>query len=321
MMKIEASGASFSSCIDRFVTSGYRKGLNAYEQLEQLSKIEGLSGIPVMYPLEFKGADYIKETYAKIGKEVGTIAPDTYINPLWKNGSLTSRDPDIRNKMEQDIKASMDLCAYLNGADVLLWMAHDGYDYPFEDDYVSRWNLLLDGIAKCCDHRPDVTLTIEYKTKEPRTRQYISDIGKSLLICKELGKKNLGVVVDVGHSLFAGENPAEAIALAANYGKLSHIHLNDNYRSWDDDLLPGGIHFWEMLEVFYMLDRVKYNGWLTIDIWPSRVNGFEALEESIERIRMFERLTNNLPKEKIMQLQKQNETMKISKLLREYCIK
>lgn len=320
-MKIEASGASFGACSDRFVTEGYRIGMTPEEQLNELARIDGLSGIPVMVPLEFDSLQTIQQKMKSIGKEIGTIAPDTYMNPRLKDGSLTSRDSAYRKECIQLFCESMDICAELGGSDVLLWLAHDGYDYPFEDDYWVRWNWLMEGLDQIASYRSDVRVTIEYKTKEPRTRQYISDVGKSLFICEKIGRKNLGVVVDIGHSLFAGENPAEAIALTAQYNRLFHIHLNDNYRSWDDDLLVGGIHFWETLEAFYMLNKLSYDGWLTIDIWPSRVDGFKALSESVKRIQMFERLAQQLPALEIQRLQAEGKTMDIAEILRRSCIK
>lgn len=320
--KIEASGASFSACPDRFVTVGYRKGMSPMEQLEELATIKGLEGIPVAYPLDFKNTQIIKELFTKYGKSIGTIAPDTYINPRIKNGTLTNRDKGIRHESIQMIKESMDVCAELGGSDVLLWLAHDGFDYPFEDDYTERFNMLLEGLDEVCSYRHDVKVTIEYKKEEPRTHQYISDVGMALYICRCLQhKQNLGMVVDIGHALFAGENPAQAIALTAAENKLFHIHLNDNYRHWDDDLVVGGIHFWETLECFYMLDKVNYDGWLTIDIYPTRVNGRAAIEESIARIHMFEDLAATLPRERLMALQKENDTVEIMKLLREHCIR
>ncbi len=103
---------------------------------------------------------------------------------------------------------------------------------------------MVEGLREAASYRRDVNLTIEYKTKEPRTYQYISNAAKSLLLCEEIGATNLGVVLDLGHSLFAGENPAESVALLERYKRLFHVHLNDNYRSWDDDLLLGSVHFW-----------------------------------------------------------------------------
>jgi xylose isomerase len=82
--------------------------------------------------------------------------------------------------------------------------------------------------------------------------------------------------MDVGHSLAAGENIAEAAALLSSYGKLTYLHLNDNYRSWDDDMMVGAVHLVEYLELAYWLKRTGYQGWLTLDIFPYREDGVRA---------------------------------------------
>jgi xylose isomerase len=108
------------------------------------------------------------------------------------------------------------------------------------------------------------------------------------------GMDNVGVLLDIGHSLAAGENFAEAAALLSSFGKLDYLHLNDNYRSWDDDMIFGSVHLVESLEFIYWLQRLNYKGWLTLDIFPYREDGvraatqcrdwIQALFHAVERI-------------------------------------
>lgn len=347
MLKVETSTAGWSPCADRFVTEGYRKGYGPMEALDELMKIKGLNGMPLAWgslsaknpemvdgahinggyvpesawDFPYESVDWLKNYLAQHGVSIGTVAPDTYLSPIWKNGSFTSRDPGIRRLMIENIKMGMDYAKDIPGSDVLLWMAHDGFDYPFEDDYKQRWKWLLEGIEECCDYNKDVKLTIEYKTMEPRTRQYIANYGKALFMCKEIGAENLGIVVDVGHALFAGESPAEAIDIVNYYGKLHHVHMNDNYRGWDDDLYPGAIHFWENLEVFHVLNQIGYDGWYTIDVFPYRVDGHKVIQEAVDRLYMFDRLAKMLPAAEIKRMQEENDTIGIQTLLRETVIK
>jgi sugar phosphate isomerase/epimerase len=321
-MKIEAGGAAFSPCGDRFVPEGYRTGLSPEQQMEGLAKIRGLSGVPVWYPSPL-AADVPKllKMMKQVNLKVATVSPDTYTSAHWKDGTLASRDPKIRNEMIRLIKDSMDFCHDVDGSDVLVWLGHDGYDYPFEDNYQTRWEFIVESLKEITSYRSDINVTVEYKTKEPRTHQYISTVSASLLLCQEINLPNFGVVLDLGHSLFAGENPAESVALLDRYKRLYHVHLNDNYRSWDDDLLLGSVHFWETLEFFYWLNKVGYDGWYTIDIWPTRLDGLKALQESVDRTVYFMELAKGLPYDEINRMQAENNTMDLMTLLRNYALK
>jgi len=63
--------------------------------------------------------------------------------------------------------------------------------------------------------------------------------------------------------------------------RLHQIHLNDNYRDWDHDLVPGSITVWEHVEFFYWLAKMKYDGWFCIDIYPYRNEGAKVLENTV----------------------------------------
>ncbi len=319
---IESSGAPFTGCIDRFVTKGYKPMLSKEELVLAKMQHEGIDCISIGGAASPEYVEWFKEQLKKYNKQMGIVSVNTYADPKLADGMLISRDPGVRRESIEKIKQAMDLAADLNAIDILLWLAHDGYSYPFEDDYMQRWDWLLEGLDEVCAYRDDVKMTIEYKCKEPKTRQYISDVGKSLLICETLKeRKNLGVVVDIGHSFIVNENPAEALALAAHYGKLFHVHLNDNYRCVDDDLVVGAVHFWETLEFFYEMDNVGYTGPVNLDIWPSYVDGMGALNESIERVRMFEKLAEQLPREEMQSLKHKGDLATIMKIVRETCIK
>ncbi len=317
MLKIQAAGAAFSPCEDRFVTKGYRKGLTFPGMIDEFANIDGINGIG-MIAAGGEELDLIKKKIEEHHMMVGCVCPDTYLKAEQKTGTISSRDPKIRRKYLGEIKKSMDLAAELNAYDVLIWLAHDGFDYPFEDDYTIKWNWLLDSLTEAAEYRSDVKLAIEYKAKEPRTHQHFNTVGTTVAICEKINKPNVGVTVDLGHSLAAGENPAEAVEFAAMFGRMFDIHVNDNYRSWDDDLLLGSIHFFETLEFFYALRKIGYNEWYDIDIWPSRVDGRKALEESVKRIRWFIDLADRLVGNgEFESLRKDGKTMHVHQYLRE----
>ena len=321
MSKIEINSVPFTPCVDRFCTAGYREAVTPERLLELIASVPGIEGTPVGLPTGHGSIERAISRVKALGLTVGTVAANVHTKPEWKDGTLMNRNPLIRRDSIKMMKECMDACTEFPGADVLLWLANDGYDYAFEDDYATRFELLMESLSELAEYRPEVKISLEYKPKEPRQHQYISDYGKTMFICEKLGYKNLGLVVDIGHSLYGGESPAEAVAIANKYGHLHHIHMNDNYRSWDDDMIVGSVHFWETLEMVFELEAMGYNGWYTLDIWPARCDGFQAIEESVKRTQMFIDLAKSLPKDEIRHMQKENDVVKTMKLVRELTVK
>ena len=123
---------------------------------------------------------------------------------------------------------------------------------------------------------------------------YVRNAGVLLSLLHEVDMRNVGGCIDLGHSLAAGENPAEAAVLLYRAGKLFQVHLNDNYRDWDHDLIVGGVTFWETLEYFYWLRRCGWTGWHILDIFPYRIDGAQALQEGVNRTKFFIDLAERL---------------------------
>jgi xylose isomerase len=148
-------------------------------------------------------------------------------------------------------------------------------------DYLAERTWSADGVREACRHRSDVAVTLEYKLKEPHTHSYVNTVGRTILLVQEIGEPNCGVAFDHGHALLGYESPAESVALLSKYGALlRHVHINENYRMWDDDLIVGSVRTLECVEFFYWLRRTGCNGWLTVDQFPYREDGRDAVGES-----------------------------------------
>jgi len=274
--------SNVGTCSDRYC-SQYATPFSIRELFQRAASIKELGGIDLVgtwniSPATAKEvAGYLKDS----GLTLVSIAPDLFASPEWGKGSLSSVDPKIRAAALDQIRQTMDLTAEL-GCDLLtIWPGQDGFDYPFQADYLAERDWFAEGIAKACAHNPKMKIAMEYKIKEPRTHSYISSVATALLLIQEVGAANLGVALDYGHALMGYENGAESVALLKRHGdRLFHVHINDNYRHWDDDLIVGSVHTIEFLEFFHWLDRTGYDGWLTIDQFPYREDGRDAVAES-----------------------------------------
>ncbi len=275
--------STFANCGDRFCLAGYGGGVDSLkDMLDLAAEIDGIGGVelPVGRHCNETNVRDVAAMFGDHGLEVCMVVPDVWAQAKWGQGSLTAPDAGVRQAAVDEIRRAMDLAEQLSCPYIDFWPGQDGVDYCLQADYVETWRYLREGLAKCAAHNVNVRILIEYKPKEPRKRAFVNSAAKTLLLCGDLD--NVGVLLDVGHALQGGENMAEAAALLHGHGKLDYIHLNDNYRSWDDDLMLGSVHLVEYLELAYWLERLDYAGWLTLDIYPCREDGVQAATQSRE---------------------------------------
>lgn len=268
-------------CFDRYCTE-YSAPFSLEELFDRVSTIKNIQAVDLVMSRDMmESKEEIKHLLAQTKLEVGSLAVDTFANPLYKKGSLSSTDESVRMQAIRDAKAVIDFAAEIGCDIVTIWPGQDGYDYIFAADYIKERQLFADGVEELCRYNPEITITLEYKIKEPRTHSYISTVGATLLMIEKIGLPNLGIALDYGHAALGYETPAEAVAMCKMYGdRLKHIHINDNYRLWDDDMIVGTVHTLEFLEFFYWLKRTDYNGYLVIDQFPYREDGRDAVAES-----------------------------------------
>lgn len=280
----------FGPCADRFNPSGYRDSLSLHERVELASTVGGLDGLELHYPAMFKdvSVDEWERMLAEHNWACSIVSICVWEQEKWARGSLTNTDPQIRDEAIQVVKEGLHVAERLGANRVNLWLGQDGHDYPLQKNYQQSWELLIDGLRECAQHNPNVNICLEYKVGEPRTRMMVANIGKSLWLCRTVGLPNVGVNLDVGHALQAGENPAESAVLLAMENRLFHLHFNDNYGDWDWDMIPGTVHYWETLELCYWLERLGYEGWYSFDLFPAREDPVQAVSTSI---RIIEKMT------------------------------
>jgi xylose isomerase len=273
----------FGSLGDRFVPSGYHCKRRLEERLNLAATITNMKGIELVYPGDV-GAGQTERVLGLV-KQRGLIPAhlcvDLYADKKWRFGSITADDEGTRAAAIGLIRESASTAMELGCPQINLWFGQDGHDYPFQRDYVRCYSLLVDSLAFLAAEFPAVQFCLEYKQREPRTHSLVPTVYASLAAVEEAGLPNIGVTLDVGHSLAAGENMAEAASLLLHKNRLFHLHLNDNYRSRDDDLAVGSIHTVEFVELLYWLDRLGYEGWYSLDIYPYREDPVQACSFSI----------------------------------------
>jgi xylose isomerase len=281
-LKLATNLVPFSRVSDRFVPGGYKEEYEFRKKLEMAAAIEGIKAVALGWPSQFQDGAALKKMLDDMGLKLGVIEPDIYTESRFKNGSISNPDPQIRRQAIERIKGTIDAALEAGSPDMNLWLGHDGFDYFFQGHYADAWNWIVEGLQEIAEYNSKITVCLEYKAKEPRAHEYVANAGTALLLVEKINKPHVGITLDVGHSLLALENPANCAALALREGRLRMIHLNDNYRDWDHDLVPGAVNVWDHVEFFYWVRKLGFSGWYSIDVFPYREDGTEALMRTVE---------------------------------------
>lgn len=239
----------------------------------------------------------------------------------YKEGSFSSLSREIRELAIKKVKDAVDISKELGVNKVSLFLGQDGFDYPLVSNYQKVWDNLIECFDEVASYAPDVKFCIEYKPCEPRTHQYLSSAAKTLLLTEEVGRDNIGLLVDIGHAWMAKENMGEIISLAERKNRLFHIHFNDNFRVADDDLGVGGIHFVEYLEVFYWLRKVDYKGWISLDVHSPRENPVEIINSSAEFLINTNKIIDRVGMGKLETIIDSNDGFKLIHMINEILFK
>ncbi len=321
MRQYSAILGNLGNTCDRFCGS-YKDNPSTTEMLKRAGEIEGITGIELVGTWDIRpdNASEMKKSIENLGLECVSIIPDLFADKLWSRGSLSCRNAAVRAKAVNYMRTMCEIAREMNCKIINLWPGQDGYDYPLQGNFLDERKYLTENIAILAGDYPDLKFALEYKAKEPRTHSYLARMADTLLVCLQTGYENVGVTIDTGHAFLGGENVAESVVLAKQAGdKLFHMHFNDNYKAWDDDMIVGSIHSIEYIELLYWLDECGYDGWFSMDQYPYREDAVGAISESVNWLKKFDDiLTKNL--KNITDAINEGDAVKTSKLIREELI-
>lgn len=285
---------------DRFAS--YGDDVDITGKFELASQVQGLEGLELVYPGDFGDVALTTNLLEKHKLECSTVNVNIKSEAKFHLGALTSKDPGIRKEAVKYMQTGMDIAADLGTNMITMCPLSDGYDYPFETDYLKAWRWFIDGVGEAASYRDDVRVSLEYKQSEPRHKVIIGNAGTTLAACLQVGLPNVGVTMDMGHALYASEGTAQALSLLAQAEKLYLVHVNDNYRNWDWDMIPGSINTWDMVEMMFYLDEVGYHSWLTTDVAPFRLDRVKAFRATYSSLQWADRVIEKIGREELSRI-------------------
>jgi xylose isomerase len=293
MNKLAIISGFLGSVKNRYMS--YQEDRPLAEKFAIAAQVQGIEGFELCYPADFEDPAELKELLQRHRFGVPAINYRSRRTGRWLRGSFTSAIAGERREVVDDLKRAMDHAAELGCNRITTCPLNDGSDYLFEMDYRQAYDGAAETLAAACAHNPQVRIAIEYKESDPRARCIFGTAGETASFCQMTGIDNLGVTLDIGHALYAGERPAQVAVALSRVGRLFYVHLNDNDGRWDWDMLPGAYHFWDFVEFFYYLRLLGYNDdWYAFDVYAKEIGLKEHFDAVVTITRKMEQLTDRI---------------------------
>jgi xylose isomerase len=299
---------------DRF--ANYQPARSMEEMVKMAAQVKNCSGLEVVYPQNFTDPQVVKKLLDDNGLGVSTVNLNVKGEEKWRYGSFSNVDPKLRKEAVQYLKTAMDAAAELGCNVVTTAFLNDGQDYPFEINQSDAFKYALEGVTEAAEYRDDVKISLEYKLSEPRVHCLLNNAGKIAYFAQMTGCDNVGVTMDVGHAFQCLEVPADSAAFLGSTNRLFYIHINDNNRSWDWDMIPGVINLVEYVEFAHALNEVGYEGWVTADVFPGRYDPIVIMEKTFEWMDYIFEVADKIDSEKLTEMQNNLDSFAILDYIR-----
>jgi xylose isomerase len=281
----------------------YQPERSLEERFAMAAGIKGLDGLELCYPADFRDVQLLRRLLSDAGYGVSAVNFRSRRTGQWMRGSFSSADAGERQAVVDDCRHAIDLAAEIGCLRITTCPLNDGHDYPFEADYRQQYAGAEEAFAAICEHNAQMRIAIEYKWNDPRARSLLGGAGETVAFCQAVGAPNLGVTLDFGHAIQAGERAAQSAALLARAGRLFYVHINDNDAHWDWDMIPGAYHLWEYVEFFYYLQELGYDDdWYAYDVLAKEHDPAETLAASLAITRQLESLATRLDRATVADL-------------------
>lgn len=298
---------------DRFCE--YQEQRTLEQKFEMMQRIPGVAGTEVVHPYETPAPAEMTALLERFGLGVSAVNVNIKLDPMFHAGALTNPAPAVRAKAIEMICAAKDYAAAIGADKVTCCPLSDGYDYSFQTDYGKAWDRMIGCVRDAAAHQRQIPLFLEYKPSETRVHCTLDSAAKTLLLIQAAKAEHVGVTIDIGHSIYGGETPAEAIALVARAGVPSYVHINDNNGKWDWDLMVGTCNLFGYVEVLYYLKRYGYAGWITSDTSPVRLDPVECFSFNIRLTQRIWQWLDEADLDEIARHLERHEVMPVLRML------
>jgi xylose isomerase len=224
-----------------------------------------------------------KQALSDHGMVVPMATTNLFTHPIFRDGAMTSNDPQVRAFALKKTMSAIDLGVELGAKIYVMWGGREGAEVDAGKDAREALARYRDSVNFLCEYvrnqKYDLRFALEAKPNEPRGHIYLPTTGHMLAFIETLDHPEMvGVNPEVAHEHMAGLNFYHAIAQAIDAGKLFHIDLNDQQPGrYDQDFRFASENPKAMFFLVKLLEESGYDGPRHFDAHAYRTEGPEGV--------------------------------------------
>ncbi|MCL4393655.1 MAG: sugar phosphate isomerase/epimerase [Chloroflexi bacterium] len=193
--------------------------------------------------------------------------------------SLCSGNETIRQDSMAYIEDSIETAALLGAPIVSVCPGHSLFGQAKDE----AWQRLRASLDVLCTFAAARGLRVALEPADRFETDLVQTVDDALRLVGAVGRDNLGIILDVGHSQVVGEPFAAAVNKLGS--ALYHVHVDDNMGQRDQHLVPGEgtIDFRSSIAA---LRAAGYDGYLAVELgWDYTVDPDPAVRQSAAYLR------------------------------------
>ncbi len=224
----------------------------------------------------------------RIGEELGlqfaSFIPAQFRYPT----CLCSASDKIRRDSVDYIKDSLRSAAGLGAPIVSVCPGHTLFGQTLEDGR----QRLRESLDEICSAADSMRLKVALEPADKYETDLVNNCEQALQLIQDVGRDNLGVVLDNGHSHVVGESAERMVARLGDH--LFHVHIDDNWGQRDQHLIPGDGNF-DFIPFVAALRQAGYAGSLTAELsWDYTLDPDKAARATRARLKEYLQATSRL---------------------------
>ncbi|NOY07552.1 MAG: TIM barrel protein [Spirochaetes bacterium] len=172
--------------------------------------------------------------------------------------NLAAPDQGIREKSISYIKKNIDVAVEVGAPTVSLCPGFSMYGQSLAE----AWDCMMMSFGELLEYSKGMRIELILEPGHRDETDLVVTIDDALKVSASFGNR-IGILPDTGHLFINKEPISDVVEKVA--GNTHHFHIDDNYGSTDDHLVPGdgGIYF----DIFLNnLEKSKYDGFLAVEL-------------------------------------------------------